>query len=99
MKDEEGVSPVLILCFVVMLLAALCGGVIERAGWKGSPPWLIAIGITLLSGVAIGLHMIITRHAFFRNGEFTGKNAVAVGGLVVLIFGTAFLCIVLGALQ
>ena len=100
-KDEghDGLSPVVVICFLVQLLALAIGIIAESTGGKGGLLWDIAICLFTFAGAIIGLNMIVTRRAFYKSRDYVGKDAVGVGIIFLLIFGSVFACCIVDVLR
>jgi hypothetical protein len=99
MKSDKSFSPVVIACFLVQLLAMVIGMVVEAAGEKGNLLWKLSICLLLFAGAVIGIDMIVTRRAFYKRRDYEGKDAVVVGIICLLAFGSVFICLIVDVPQ
>ena len=86
------------ICAAAVLLFALIGGIVESTLGKETPLWTVFSVLALLPGVIIGIHMIVTKRAFYKRSEIEGPGAIAFGVLFLLVFVAAIFCLIGGAL-
>jgi hypothetical protein len=100
-KDEghDSLSAVVVICFLVQLLALAIGIVAESTGGKGGLLWDIAFCLFTLPGAIIGINMIVTKRAFYKSRDYVGKDAVGVGVIFLLVFGSVFTCCIVDVLR
>ena len=98
-ERQDSITPVIVLCFLVQLLALAIGIIAESTGGKGGLLWDIAICLFTFAGAIIGINMIITKRAFYKSRDYVGKDAVGVGIIFLLIFGSVFACCIVDVLR
>jgi hypothetical protein len=98
-ERQDSITPVIVLCFLVQLLALAIGIIVELAGGKGNLLWEISICLFTLAGAIMGINMIVTKRAFYKSRDYVGKNAVAVGSIYLLVFGSIFACFIVDVLR
>jgi len=98
-ERQDSISSVVVLCFLVQLLALAIGIIVELAGGKGSLLWEISICLFTLAGAIIGINMIVTKRAFYKSRDYVGNNAIAVGIIYLLVFGSVFTCFIVDVLR
>ena len=95
MNGDDKATLILGICVAVMLLSAITGAIVERVSDTESILWEVLI---LLSGIAAGITMIVTRYAPIKYRTHTGKEAVGTGVVVLVFFLSALICTVSGYL-
>jgi hypothetical protein len=92
MKSGDDVSPILVLGIFVGLLSIVIGVIAELSGGRGSLLWETSFSLYLLALAIIGIDMIliITRRAHHKST--TVIPTFLFGILLLLTFGSAFIC-------
>jgi cell division protein FtsW (lipid II flippase) len=99
MKEDGSLSPTVIVCTIGLLLVTVFGMAVESSVGKEDPLWSISVSLLMLPLMIIAIHFIVTKRAFYKRHEATGVPAVVFGSILLLVFGSVFVCMVLEALR